>query len=121
MISRKKPLSVFLGDFSKLCNLRNHRVTYCMSFVISSLQPFPSINWWGRVLETDRVLWDIAEHFEKMSFRNRYAISTANGLVKLSVPLLGGRDQRSAVKDIIVSNVQDWQTQHWRTLVSAYN
>src|SRR5688572_763281 len=92
-----------------------------MSFVISSLLPFPRISWWCHVLEVEKVCWDLGEHFEKMSYRNRFIISAANGPLKLSIPLQGGRDQRAAMKDILVSNDQDWQKQHWRTLVSAYN
>jgi hypothetical protein len=91
------------------------------SFVVSSLTPFPNIGWWGSVLQADVVIWDIAEHFEKMSTRNRYEIATSNGRLKLSIPLKNGRDQRTPMNDLAISNAEPWQRQHWRTLVSAYN
>jgi hypothetical protein len=92
-----------------------------MSFVISSVVPFPEIAWWCHVIVAEKVCWDTSEHFQKMSARNRYTISAASGSVKLSIPLRGGRDQRTAMKDILISNEQHWQKQHWRTLVSVYN
>ena len=92
-----------------------------MSFVISSVLPFPQISWWCHAIRVEKVSWDTSEHFQKMSARNRYSISAAGGAVKMSVPLLGGRDQRTAMKDVLISNEQDWQKRHWRTLVSVYN
>jgi hypothetical protein len=56
-----------------------------------------------------------------MSFRNRYIIATANGLCQLSIPLLGGRDQKTMIQDIKINNSTNWRLAHWRTLLSAYN
>jgi hypothetical protein len=92
-----------------------------MSFVISSVLPFPSITWWAFVVQAESICWDLAEHFEKMTYRNRYYLATANGLLKLSIPLQKGRDQRALMKDVIISYDENWQMQHWRTIVSAYN
>lgn len=92
-----------------------------MSFIVSSVIPFPSIYWWVNVLSVNCILWDEQEHFEKMSYRNRYNISTANGLMTLSVPLSNGRDQKDAMKNIPISYAEDWQKQHFKTLETAYN
>ncbi len=73
------------------------------------------------MLDKEVVQWDVAEHFEKMTYRNRYCVAGANGLIKLSIPMLHGRDQRSSMTDMGISNIENWQKQHWRTLVSAYN
>lgn len=66
------------------------------------------------------VVWDIHEHYEKMSRRSRYRVATAQGAVQLSVPLLGGRDQRAAMQDIRIDNSQPWARTHWRTIRTAY-
>jgi len=92
-----------------------------MSFLVSSVLPFPSIFWWVNVLRVDCVLWDKEEHFEKMSYRNRYNIATSNGLMTMSIPLNNGRDQKSAVKNISISYAEDWQKHQFKTLASAYN
>ncbi len=64
---------------------------------------------------------DAAEHFEKMSYRNRYYIATAHGKQCLSIPLTNGRNQRVPMKEVRIAYAEDWQQQHWRTIFSAYN
>ena len=66
------------------------------------------------------VVWDMHEHYEKMSRRSRYRIATAQGAAQLSVPLAGGRDQRAAVGELRIDNSQPWARTHWRTIRAAY-
>ena len=56
-----------------------------------------------------------------MSFRNRCQIAGAEGIIQLSVPLERGRDQKTIIKDVRIADRQDWQGQHWKTIVSCYN
>jgi WbqC-like protein family len=58
--------------------------------------------------------------FRKMSFINRMVIPAANGNTTLSVPLVGGRENRELLKDVRIDNSQGWQVRHWRTITSAY-
>jgi hypothetical protein len=88
--------------------------------LVSSFIPFPNICWWALAAKTGTVCFDAAEHFEKMSYRNKYFISGANGGIQLSIPLEQGREQRTAMKDIKIYNKERWQTRHWRTIVSVY-
>lgn len=71
-------------------------------------------------MQADVVIFDAAEHFQKMTDRNKYHISGANNINKLSVPLVNGRDQRAPMRDICIHNEERWQVQHWRTIVSVY-
>lgn len=64
---------------------------------------------------------DQYDSFQKMSFRNRYVVSGANNAISLSVPIAEGREQKTLIKDVRINNVTDWQTAHWRTLLSAYS
>ncbi len=82
--------------------------------------PFPPQNWWMEVVQSNKLHIDLEEHFEKMSYRNKYKISGANNAIMLSIPLEKGRDQRTPVKLVRISNTTDWQVQHWRSLESAY-
>ena len=61
------------------------------------------------------------EPFRKMSFQNRCIIPTANGLVGLSVPVVGGRDNKLPMDKVRIDYTQRWQSIHWRTITSAYN
>lgn len=72
------------------------------------------------MLQADTVIWDLHEHFEKMTFRNRYHIAGASGLLKMSIPIEGGREHKSAMGETRIANHDKWQQQHWRTIVSAY-
>lgn len=91
-----------------------------MQAVVGSLIPFPNILWWYQIMDAGSIIWDLAEHFQKMTYRNRYYISGSNGLIQLSIPLVKGRDQRTVMKDVLICNKDRWQVQHWRTITSVY-
>lgn len=88
--------------------------------LISPTVPFPSIDWWIKAVQSKSVCFDIAEHYQKMSYRNRYYLVSPQGKQLMSIPLQNGRNQRKAVKDVYIDNTVNWQEQHWRTLVSLY-
>lgn len=88
--------------------------------VVSSFLTFPNISWWMKVMNAGTVVFDTAERFQKMSYRNRYRISGANNSILLTVPLINGREQRLQMADVLIYNDGLWQVQHWRTLVSVY-
>ena len=72
-------------------------------------------------MQADKVAFEVHEHYTKMSDRNRYRISGANNCILLTVPLLHGREQRTAISEVRIANDGRWQVQHWRSLFSAYN
>lgn len=88
--------------------------------IVSSSLTFPPISWWVITAAADEVILDGYEHFQKMSYRNRYRISGANNSILLTVPLTSGRDQHLPMRDVLIYNQERWQVQHWRTLVSVY-
>jgi len=55
-----------------------------------------------------------------MSFRNRCQITGGEGIINLNIPLEGGRDQKTLMKDVRIADAQPWQAQHWKTIVSCY-
>ncbi len=88
--------------------------------VVSPFYIFPNISWWMQVMDANVVLLDSAEHFEKMTSRNRYRIAGANNSILLSVPLADGRNQHVTMRDVRIHNDGRWQIQHWRAIVSTY-
>ncbi len=88
--------------------------------IVSPYFIFPCISWWMQAAQADIVILDSGEYFQKMTSRNRYDISGANNSIKLSVPLVNGRNQHVPMKEVQIYNGDRWQTQHWRTLVSVY-
>lgn len=89
--------------------------------IVSPFFTFPDTSWWAQVMEADTIILDAGEHFQKMTGRNRYDIAGANNGIKLSVPLVNGRNQHIPMSEVQIFNGERWQTQHWRTLVSVYN
>lgn len=88
--------------------------------LVAPIFTFPNISWWMQVLKADSLLLDPHEPFRKMTWRNRYQIAGANNSILLTVPLQKGRNQRALMSELNIFNIEKWQTQHWRTLVSVY-
>jgi hypothetical protein len=76
------------------------------------------ISYYSLWLKTEGYL-DQHENFQKQSFRNRCKIYGANGLISLSIPVKSN-SQKTNIKNVEISNIEAWQRNHWRTLISAY-
>lgn len=63
---------------------------------------------------------DAGEPFRKMGYRNRYRLAASNGPLWLTIPIVGGREQRAPVGEIAIDNRQPWQRSHWRSIGSIY-
>ncbi len=92
-----------------------------MKSLIVEIQYFGNICFYNKVVNSTHILFEQYENFQKMSFRNRTQVLGANGVVDLTVPVLGGRNQKTNIREIKIDYLQDWQTRHWRTLESSYN
>lgn len=79
------------------------------------------IAFWGPIAKRQNVIWEIYDHYDKQTYRNRTYIHGANGKQLLSIPIkhLGceGHQQYSEVK---IANEFPWQKQHWKSLQTAY-
>lgn len=83
-------------------------------------QYFGNVNWYKMLFENSHVELAQYEAYPKTSFRNRTIIAGSNGLIILSVPLEKGRIQKNQTRDVKISYDQEWQEQHWRSIVSCY-
>ena len=85
------------------------------------LQLFPSIDYIKEFINCPNIIIEACESMQKRSFRNRYVISGANGLIGLTVPIVGGREKKQFYKDVKIDYSENWQLRHWKTLQSSYN
>ncbi len=83
---------------------------------IAAAIPFPPVSWWQAAIKAKTIWLDPFEHFQKMSYRNRYYLPGKDGKAMLSLPLEKGRNQHLAMKDMQISYAENWQKNHWRTL-----
>lgn len=64
---------------------------------------------------------EIHETYPKQTFRNRCNIATSSGILSLSVPVIRANGNHTKTADIEIDNTKNWQTLHWRSIVTAYN
>lgn len=91
-----------------------------MSYLIE-IQFFAPVDVFKILIKEKHIKIEQYERFKKMSFRNRCIILGANGLVSLTVPIEGGREQKALIRDVKIDNSEPWPRTHLRSLVSAYS
>ena len=60
------------------------------------------------------------ENYIKSTYRNRCEIMGSNGVIDLSIPLVGGRDHHQAYQDTQIAYTSDWQHRHRMSILSCY-
>ena len=63
----------------------------------------------------------IATFIKKQTYRNRCHIAAANGVIALSIPVEKAISDKIFTRDVRISDHNDWQLNHWRSIESAYN
>ena len=80
---------------------------------------FPSIAQMVAVSQAEKVVFEVAGNYQKQSYRNRAYIAHSNGKLLLNIPIKHtGKRQKS--KEVMVENDFPWQSQHWKSLETAY-
>jgi hypothetical protein len=83
-------------------------------------QLFPCVDYFKTAIQYKNIKIELYDNFQKMSFRNRYMIAGANGLCGLTVPVAGGREQKTLMREVQIELSGSWQIKHWRSITSAY-
>jgi len=89
-----------------------------MNIVLGSAY-WPNIQYLYYLLNASYVHIDLYEHYQKQSYRNRTCILSSNGELSLSIPVKKWKDKDPLIA-IEISYAEDWQKQHWRSIMSAY-
>jgi hypothetical protein len=58
--------------------------------------------------------------YRKQTFRNRCVICSANGRLKLTIPIAKDKIKQN-VKHVMIHNAMPWQNNHWKSIETAYN
>lgn len=83
------------------------------------LHYLPSLEYFSVLLSSDEVFVERHEHYVKQSFRNRCNINTANGVLKLIVPITS-KHNKATINNVRIDHNTKWQNLHWRAIRSAY-
>lgn len=71
-------------------------------------------------MHAEEILFEACEHYQKRSYRNRYAINTSQGKLLLSIPLAKGKNEHCPVRDVRIAYDEDWTKNHLHTIRTAY-
>jgi len=87
--------------------------------VLTSTAYWPNLHYFYYVLNSDKFVIENFENYHKQSFRNRTQILSANGKLDLSIPVKK-INTKELIKNVEISYTENWQTNHWRAITSAY-
>ena len=88
---------------------------------------FGPIQWYQKLYRYDHCMIEQYDSFQKQTYRNRCVIATANGVQALTVPVehtnLSPLTSHLSplVKDLRISDHNQWRRVHWNALQSAYS
>lgn len=81
----------------------------------------PAVEYFAYLAKADEAVFELHETYARQSWRNRCNIITANGPLDLIIPVKKPDGNHSKTCDVLISNHENWQKKHWRSIVSAYN
>ncbi len=81
----------------------------------------PPISFFVKACETNGILLEQHENYNRQTYRNRCRIPGPNGVQALSIPLLQKHGEKIPICEIQIDNREPWQRLHWRSLTTAYN
>ncbi|MBI2280503.1 MAG: WbqC family protein [Bacteroidetes bacterium] len=86
---------------------------------VFSTNYLPPIIYFRQLIMANDNLIDVNEYFVKQTYRNRCVIFGADGKLDLIVPILK-RNSKQLVKDVKISNADNWKKNHWKSIEAAY-
>ena len=88
--------------------------------IVLDLHYLAPVIYYSTIITFQKVFIAKCEHYEKSTYRNRCYIASPNGTLRLTVPLLRGKNQHIIVKDVRISYDYNWQKLHWESLCACY-
>ena len=88
--------------------------------ILLELQYFPPIQYFSKFLLYPNIVIEQHENYSKGSYRNRCHIAGPNGLQRLSIPLLKGKNEQQNIRQVKIAYHQVWQNAHWNGIKTAY-
>jgi len=88
--------------------------------VYTDLHYFGALSYYHALAQHEHIVFDSTAAFSKMSFKNRMVIATAQGPLHLSIPIEGGRDQKTPMNEIRIAYDSPWKSQHFKAISINY-
>lgn len=90
-----------------------------MSIVIHPTY-FPTVANFVAIANAKTIVFEMDDNFLKQTYRNRLYIYGANGKLCLNIPVIHSQKNREKYRNVKIYNDDDWQSHHWKSLISAY-
>ena len=81
---------------------------------------FPSISHFVAMAQSEEIVFEMDDNFQKQTNRNRTYIYSPNGIQLLNIPVKHSKQVHQKTKDVKIENDFDWQKQHFKSLEAAY-
>jgi hypothetical protein len=81
---------------------------------------FPSISHFVAIAQSELVTFEMDDHFQKQTNRNRMYIYSPNGVQLLNIPIKHSKTGHQKTKDVKLETAFNWQKQHFKSLEAAY-
>lgn len=81
---------------------------------------FPSISHCVAMAQSERIVFEMEDNFQKQTNRNRTYIYSPNGIQLLNIPVKHSKETHQKTKEIRIENDFNWQKQHFKSLEAAY-
>ncbi|MCB9426776.1 MAG: WbqC family protein [Flavobacteriales bacterium] len=92
-----------------------------MESIIITPTYFPSISHYMAMVQSQSIVFETEDNFQKQTNRSRAYIYSPNGVQLLNVPIQHQKNgNRQLTKDIKIDYSENWQKQHFKSLEAAY-
>lgn len=81
---------------------------------------FPSISHFVAMVQSEEIVFEMEDNFQKQTNRNRTYIYSPNGIQLLNIPVKHSKETHQKTKDVKIETDFDWQKQHFKSLEAAY-
>jgi hypothetical protein len=92
-----------------------------MAEIVLTTAYLAPIVYYTEMVNADTVYLENFDFYIKQTYRNRCQIAAANGSMILTIPVEKADSGKMLTRDVCISQHNDWQIQHWRSIESAYN
>ncbi len=90
-----------------------------MNSILLPIHLFPSIEYYAFLVNKQNYIFEINDHFQKQTYRNRYYIYGSNGKLNLNIPTKHNKSSK-LYKDTEICYDNNWNKNHLKSLNSAY-
>jgi len=92
-----------------------------MDTILLSTTYFGPISYFAAIAQAKDVIIEANEHYQKKSYRSRCYIAGPHGKQMLNIPIDRPSGNTTFIKDVLLGKNQNWQNQHWNSIITAYN